>query len=445
MSRIGAVEDGGEACLPVVLGIALDAPSLSTSPNNKTTPTPINSTNVEEPNEEEEAEFDNDTFTNPFAPPETSSAESSLRIVDTLNMHTFQQPQINTRRWTKDHSLVKIIGKPSKSISIRHQLATDALWCYFQAFLTKVKQKNYKEAMKESCWIEAMQDEIYEFERLEVWVLVPRPSNVMLINLKWIFKVKLNKYGGVLKNKARLVDKGFRQEKGIDFKESFAPVVRIEAIRIFVSYAAHKNMTVFQMDVKTAFLNGILKEEVYVRQPEGFVDQDHPTYVFQLKKELYGLKQAPRAWYDLLSKFLPSQQFIKGAVDPTLFTRKEREHIILKYDLDQCDPVDIPMVERLKLDEDPNRTLVAPTRYRGMVSSLMYLTASCPDLVFAVCMCARYQAKPTEKHLPAVKRVFRYLKGTTNMGLWYPKDTEFDLTAFVDADHACCQDSRKSS
>ncbi|GJT28081.1 retrovirus-related pol polyprotein from transposon TNT 1-94 [Tanacetum coccineum] len=116
-------------------------------------------------------------------------------------------------------------------------------------------------------------------------------------------------------------------------------------------------MTVFQMDVKTDFLNGILKKEVYVSQPKGFVNQDHPTYVFQLKKALYGLKQALRAWYDLLSKFLLSQQFIKGAVDPTLFTRKEGDHIILKYGFDQCDPVDIPMVERLKLDEDPNKTL----------------------------------------------------------------------------------------
>ncbi|GJV42140.1 retrovirus-related pol polyprotein from transposon TNT 1-94 [Tanacetum coccineum] len=219
----------------------------------------------------------------------------------------------------------------------------------------------------------------------------------MIINLKWIFKVKLDEYGGVLKNKARLVAKGYRQEEGIDFEESFALVARIEAIRIFIAYVAHMNMTVFQMDVKTAFLNDVLKEEVYVSQPKGFLDADHPTHVFRLKKSLYGLKQAPRAWYDLLSMFLLSQQFIKGAVDPTLFTQKEGEHIILvqiyvddiifastnprlqisqspreifinqskyafemlkKYGLDQCDPVDIPMVERSKLNEDPNGTLM---------------------------------------------------------------------------------------
>ncbi|GKE57576.1 retrovirus-related pol polyprotein from transposon TNT 1-94, partial [Tanacetum coccineum] len=376
------------------------APSPSTSPNNESTSPLINSTNVEEPNNEEEAEYDSDTFINPFAPPETSSAKSSSRIVDTSNMHTFQQPHINTRRWTKDHPLVTIIDNPSKPVSIRRQLATDALGCYFHAFLTKVEPKNYKEAIKESSWIEAMQDEIHEFERLEVWELVPSPSNVLVINLKWIFKVKLDKYVRVLKNKARLVAKGFRQEEGIDFEESFAPI-----------------------DVKTAFLNGILKEEVYVSQPKGFVDQDHPTHVFRLKKALYGLKQAPRAWYDLLSKFLLSQQFIK----------------------DQCDPVDIPMVERLKLDEDPNGTPVDPTRYQGMVGSVMYLIASRPNLLFAVCMCARYQENPTEKHLTAVKRVFQYTKGAINMGLWYPKHTGFDLMAFADADHAGCQGSRKST
>ncbi|GJY77756.1 retrovirus-related pol polyprotein from transposon TNT 1-94 [Tanacetum coccineum] len=364
--------------------------------------------------------------------------------------------------------------------------------------------------MIKSSWIEAMQEEIHEFERLEVCELVPRPDIAMIISLKWIFKVKLDEYGGVLKNKARLVSKGYRQEEGIEFEESFAPVARIEAIRIFLAYAAHKNMVVFHMDVKTAFLNGILKEDVYVSQPKGFVNQDHPNHVFILKKALYGLKQAPRAWYGLLSKFLLSQKFIKGVVDPTLFTRKEGNDLILvqiyvediifaynnlifcdkfanqmskrfkmtmigqmsfflglqisqsprsifinqskyalkilkKYGLDQCDDVDIPMVGQSKLDEDPNGTLIDPTCYRGMVGSLMYLTPSRPDLVFDVYMCARYHAKPTEKHLTVVKRVFRYLKGTINMGLLYPKDIGFNLTTFVDADHAGCQDSRKST
>ncbi|GJW22456.1 retrovirus-related pol polyprotein from transposon TNT 1-94 [Tanacetum coccineum] len=147
----------------------------------------------------------------------------------------------------------------------------------------------------------SMQDEIHEFDRLQLWELVPQPDRVMIISLKWIYKVKHDEYGDVLKNKARLVAKGYRQEEGIDFEESFAPVARIEAIRIFIANAASKNMTIYQMDVKIAFLNGELKEEVYVSQPEGFVDPDHPKHVYRLKKTLYGLKQAPQGWYDTLS------------------------------------------------------------------------------------------------------------------------------------------------
>nr|GFD22123.1 retrovirus-related Pol polyprotein from transposon TNT 1-94 [Tanacetum cinerariifolium] len=141
--------------------------------------------------------------------------------------------------------------------------------------------------------------------------------------------VKLDEYGDVLKNKARLVAKGYRQEEGISFEESFALVAHIKAIRIFIANVASKNMTIYQIDVKTAFLNGELKEEVYVSQPEGFVDPGHLTHVYHLKKALYGLKQALRAWYDTLSRFLLDNKFSKGAVDPTLFTRKTGKHVLL--------------------------------------------------------------------------------------------------------------------
>nr|GEV79086.1 retrovirus-related Pol polyprotein from transposon TNT 1-94 [Tanacetum cinerariifolium] len=185
-----------------------------------------------------------------------------------------------------------------------------------------------------------------------VWELVPQPDCVMIITLKWIYKVKLDEYDDVLKNKARLMAKGYRQDEGIDFKESFTPVACIEAIRIFIANATSKNMTIYQMDVKTAFLNGELKEKVYVSQTEGFVDPDHPTHVYRLKKALYGLKQAPREW------------------------------------MDSCDPVGTPMVDQLKLDEDPLGILVNQTQFHSMVGSLMYLMASRPDLVFDVCTCA---------------------------------------------------------
>nr|GEU83059.1 hypothetical protein [Tanacetum cinerariifolium] len=264
-----------------------------------------------------------------------------------------------------------------------------------------------------------------------------------------IYKVKLDEYGDVLKNKAQLVAKGYQQEEGIDFEESFAPVARIEAIRIFIANVASKNMTIYQMDVKTAFLNGELKEKVYVCRPEGFVDPDHSIHVYRLKKDLYGLKQAPRAWYDTLSRFLLDNKFSKGVVDPTFFTLKIGKHILLvqiyKFGMDSCDPVDTPMVDQLKLDDDPLGILVDQTRFRRMVGSLMCLRASRPDLVFAVCICTRYQASPTKKHLEALKRVFRYLRETINWGLWYPKDTAMALTAYADADHAGCPDIQRTT
>nr|GEU29568.1 reverse transcriptase domain-containing protein [Tanacetum cinerariifolium] len=184
--------------------------------------------------------------------------------------------------------------------------------------------------------------------------------------------MKLDELGGILKNTTRLVARGYRQDEGIDFEESFASVARLEAIRIFLAFVAHKNMVVYQMDVKTAFFNGNLQVEVYVSQSDGFVDPDNPKHVYKLKKALYGLKQAPRAWYNMLSSFLLSQDFSKGSVDPTLFI------------------LDTPMVEKSKLDEDKEGKVVDPSHYRGMIGTILYLTASRPDLQFAICMCARF-------------------------------------------------------
>ncbi|GJT96568.1 retrovirus-related pol polyprotein from transposon TNT 1-94 [Tanacetum coccineum] len=349
---------------------------------------------------------------------------------------------------------------------LKHLLLWMLFLLYYDAFLTAVKPKTYKDALTQSCWIKAMQEELNEFKCLKVWELVPRPNKVMVITLKWIYKVKLDELGGILKNKARLVARGYRQEEGIDFEKSFSPVARLEAIRNFLAFTAHMNMVVYQMDVKTAFLNGNLREEVYVSQSDGFVHLDNPNHMYKLKKALYRLKQAPRAWYDMLSSFLISQVFAKGSVDPTLFIRKEDKELILifqnprgifinqskyaleslkKYGFDSCDPVDTPMVEKSKLDEDKEGKAVDPSYYHGMIGTLLYLTARRLNLQFAICMYARYQARPTEKYLHAVKRIFRYLRGTVNRGLWYPKDSSIALTTFSDADHAGCQDTCRST
>ncbi|GKE18358.1 retrovirus-related pol polyprotein from transposon TNT 1-94 [Tanacetum coccineum] len=217
--------------------------------------------------------------------PETISEESSSSDVIPTTVHSDTPISEHLSKWTKYHPLQNIIGYPSRPVSTRLQLHEQALFCYYDAFLTSVEPKMYKDALTQSCWIKAMQEELYEFERLEV---------------------KLDELGGILKNKAILVARGYRQEKGIDFEESFAP-----------------------MDVKTAFLNGILLEEVYVSQPGGFVDPDNPNHVYRLKKALYGLKHAPHAWYDLLSSFLLSQGFSKGTVDPTLFISRKDKDILL--------------------------------------------------------------------------------------------------------------------
>ncbi|GKA93319.1 retrovirus-related pol polyprotein from transposon TNT 1-94 [Tanacetum coccineum] len=305
---------------PVSTSIDQDAPSTSIPLSQEQEHSPIISQGFEK--SPKTPTFHDDPLNESPNEDSTSQGSSSnIRQIHTLFEHL--------GRWTKDHPIANIIGDPSRSVSTRKQLETDDMWCYFDAFLTSVEPKNFKQAMTEPSWINAMQEEIYEFERLEVWELVPCPDNVFLIKLKCIYKVKTNESGRVLKNKARLVTQGFIQEEGIDFEESFAPVAIIEAIRIFVANAAHKNMTIYQMDVKTAFLNGKLKEKVYVSQPEGFVDHDNPSHVYKLKNALYGLKQAPRAWYDMLSSFLISQQFSKGAVDPTLFTRHAGNDILL--------------------------------------------------------------------------------------------------------------------
>nr|GEU48312.1 retrovirus-related Pol polyprotein from transposon TNT 1-94 [Tanacetum cinerariifolium] len=264
------------------------------------------------------------------------------------------------------------------------------------------------------------------------------------------------------------------------------------------------------MDVKTAFLHGSSKEDVYVCQPEGFIDDDHPSHVYKLKTALYGLKQALRAWYNELSMFLLQNHFFKGIINPTLFIRRfDNDNLVVqvyvddiifgsshprytqlffdlmksrfkmsmmgemtfyvglqvnqspcgiflnqsiyvleilkKYGMESCEPVSTPMEIKDKLNLDPNGTPVDATKYRSMIGALMYLTSSRSDIVHATCLCARYQAMPTEKHLKEVKRIFRYLRGTVNTGPWYMKDSGFELTGFSDADYAGCKDTFKST
>nr|GEV22050.1 retrovirus-related Pol polyprotein from transposon TNT 1-94 [Tanacetum cinerariifolium] len=363
--------------------------------------------------------------------------------------HTFYQHHPSEHRWTKDHPLEQVIGNPSQIVRTRRQLESNGEMCMFAFTVSQTEPKNIKEAMVDSSWIESMQEELHQFDRLDVWKLVDRPLCKNVINIKWLWKNKRDEENTVIRNKSRLVAKGYAQKEGVDFEESFAPVARLEVVWLFIAYATHKSFTIYQMDVKTAFLNGPLKEQVYINQPDGFIDRYHPDKVYHLKKALYGLKQAPRAYKFEMSmmgelKFFLGIQIHQSPCGIVINQAKYAQEILIKHGMTSCDRVGTPMATK-HLDANLSGTSVDQTKYRSMVGALMYLIASRPDIVHATCYCARYQAKLTEKHLTAVKRIFRYPKDTIHIGLWYPKDTGFELTAFSDSNHAGCLDSRKST
>nr|GEV27012.1 retrovirus-related Pol polyprotein from transposon TNT 1-94 [Tanacetum cinerariifolium] len=355
------------------------------STNIQSTSTPLTHTNVhaEENNidqAEEGEQLQDDEFTNPLCAPTQEVAESSSHNIGNSNVPTFNQPQVSEYRWTKDHPLEQVRRNPSRPVQTRRQLATDPEMSMYTLTVSPAEPKNIKEEMADSAWIKAMQEELHQFNRLQK-----------------------DEDQTVIHNKARLVAKGYAQEEGIDFEESFAPVARLEAVRIFIAYEAYKSFLIFQMDVKTTLLNGPLKEEVYVAQPNGFVDPGH------LKKAKYTLE------------------------------------ILHKHGMNKGQSIGTPMATKPKLDADLSGNPVDQTDYHSKIGSLMYLTSCRPDIVQAIYFCARYQSRPTEKHLKEVKRIFRYLRGTVNMGLWYPKGSSFELIAFLDADHAGCIAFRKST
>nr|GEV41991.1 hypothetical protein [Tanacetum cinerariifolium] len=354
-----------------------DAPSPSKSQTTLETQPPVIPNDVVEDNHDiEVAHMGNDPFFGLTIPKVASDQSLSMDFIYTI-VHPDHQISQHNSKWTKDHPLENTIGQLARPVSTRLQLHEQALFCYYDAFFNSVEPKMYKYALTQSCWIKAMQEELNEFECLEVWELVPRPDKVIVITLKWIYKVNLDELGDILKNKARLVARGYQQEEGIYFEESFASIARLEAIRIFIA------------------------------QPDGFVDPNNPNHVYKLQKAIYGLKQAPHAWYDMLSSFLISQDFSKGSVDPTLFIRRNGNDLLLvqiyvddiifaastpelsdifanitprgifinqskyaleslkKYSFESCDPVDTPMVEKSKLDEDKEGKDIDPSHYRG--------------------------------------------------------------------------------
>ncbi|CAL2256156.1 unnamed protein product [Prunus armeniaca] len=367
----------------------------------------------------------------------------------------------------KDDTLYDIIGDLNDQRKIRSQVVAEVTHlCY----VSKLEPKNSKEALLDCDWIMAMQEE----------------------------------------NKARLVAQGYTQVEGLDFDETFAPVARLESVRLLLAIACHLRFKLHQMDVKSTFLNGVLQEEVYVEQPIGFKYPYNPDNVYHLRKALYGLKQAPRAWYDLLSSYLLNKWYVRGAIDKTLFVKKTNKDLIVaqvhvdnivfgstyeflvkeftevmssefeismygelsyflglqvkqqdhgifisqtkyandlvkKFGMSSAKPTTNPMATHNKIDADPSGKCVEQTLYRSMIGSLLYLTASRPDISFSVGVCAHFQAHQKESHLNAVKRIIRYVSGTPTLGLYYSFDSNFEITGYTDADWAGNVDDRKST
>ncbi|GJU53128.1 putative ribonuclease H-like domain-containing protein [Tanacetum coccineum] len=438
----------------------------------------------------------------------TPSVNTSSRLINTGKFDASQHADPDD----SDMPELEIFNRPKQGIFDASSCDKEGMVTDFNNLPTEVAEepKKISKALTDESWVEAMQEELLQFKLQEVWVLVDLPAGMKVIGTRWVFRNKRDERGVVVRNKARLVAQGHRQEEGIDYDEVFAPVARIEAIRLFLAFASFMGFIVYQMDVKSAFLYGTIDEEVYVSQPPGFVDPDHPKKVYKVVKALYGLHQAPRAWYATLSTFLEEHGYRRGSIDKTLFIKKNKKDIMLvqvyvddiifgstkkswcdefetlmkgrfqmssmgeltfflglqvkqsqtglfisqdkyvadmlkKFDLASVKTAITPMETKMALTKDEESADVDVHLYRSMIGSLMYLTASRPDIMFAVCACSHFQVNPKVSHLIAVKRIFKYLKGKPNLGLWYPRESPFALEAFSDSDYAGANLDRKST
>ena len=415
------------------------------------------------------------------------------------------RPQRSKKRpaWMTDYEVRGIVQTDDANDTIAHY-----------ALFSDCEPISLQEAMKEQKWQKAMDAEIASIEKNNTWELTDLPRGQKTIGVKWVFKTKLNEKGEIDKHKARLVAKGYKQEFGVDYKEVFAPVARLDTIRLVVSMAAQNSWPIFQLDVKSAFLHGDLQEQVYIEQPPGYVQQGNEEKVYRLNKALYGLKQAPRAWYSRIDAYFAKEGFHKCPYEHTLFTKigdrgkflivclyvddliytgndkamidafkqsmmnefdmsdlglmhyflgievaqtaagvfisqkKYAQMILDRFEMKNCNSVATPTEYGLKLLKNPGGKKIDSTFYKQIVGSLMYLTATRPDIMHAVSLISRYTESPTEFHLLAAKRILRYLKGTIDFGIWYKKGGKSappSLIGFTDSDYAGDLDDRKST
>ena len=369
----------------------------------------------------------------------------------------------------------------------------------------------FKDAVKEEKWRQAMDNEILSIEKNKTWTLTMLPNNAKRIGVKWIYKTKFNESGEIDKYKARLVAKGYSRKHGIDYTEVFAPVARLDTVRMIISMAAQKGLRIGQLDVKSAFLHGELSEDVYVEQPRGYEKKGKKHLVYKLHKALYGLKQAPRAWFNRIESYFLKEGFQRCESEQTLFTkrsstgkiiivsiyvddliftgdddailtdfkrsmlrefdmsdlgsmrfflgievlqrddgificqRKYALEILKRFGMLESNEVNSPIIPGFKISKDEDGISVNDTHYKQLVGSLMYLTATRPDMMFVTCLISRYMGRPTNLHLQVAKRALRYLKGTMNYGIHYKKKGSGKLLAYTDSDYAGDIEDRKST
>uniref|UniRef100_A0A2N9GS34 Reverse transcriptase Ty1/copia-type domain-containing protein n=1 Tax=Fagus sylvatica TaxID=28930 RepID=A0A2N9GS34_FAGSY len=340
---------------------------------------------------------------------------------------------------------------------------------------TPPEPKSVKVALRDPSWHAAMKDEMHALHHNNTWTLVPRQPGMNVIGCRWIFKTKLHSDGSLERLKARLVAKGYNQREGVDFLETFSPVIRPATIHTVLTLATVKGWSLRQLDVKNAFLHGYLDTAVFMDQPPGFADSTLPHHVCKLQRALYGLKQAPRAWFDRFSTFLIDYGFLCSSADSSLFVFNTGKHTLIllvyvddiiltgscstllaafsKYMSDllhhttmlDCKPVATPMASKQPCVADPDSPYKDVTEYRQIVGTLQYLTLTWPDLSYAVNSVCQYMHAPTNAHYQMVKRILRYVKGTLSLGVRILRESSLDLYAFSDADWAGCPTTRCST
>nr|GEY47142.1 retrovirus-related Pol polyprotein from transposon TNT 1-94 [Tanacetum cinerariifolium] len=369
------------------------------------------------------------------------------------------------------HAFVSYIQKQRRN---NHK---DFQHCLFACFLSQIEPKKISQALEDKSWVDAMQEELLQFKTQQVWILVDLPFGKKVIGTKWVYNNKKNERGVVVRNKARLVYQGHRQEEKIDYDEVFTPMASIEAIKIFLAFASYMGFIVYQMDKKSAFLYGKIYKEVYVSQPPGFIDPKFPKKVYKVVKALYGLHQAPRDWYAPLSTFLVQSGYKRGHIDKTLFIKKDKNDIMLvQVYVDDiifgstkkswCDKFEALMKSRfqmssmgevtfflgLQVKQRENGIFISQDKYVPEILKkfdfLSMKTASTPiqtkKLLVKDAKAADVDVTPKTSHLHVVKRIFSYLKGQLTLGLWYPRESVFDLEAYSDSDYAGANLDKKS-